>query len=155
MPILTSMVLLLLSLFTAPWLVEAGEAGDAPLCEARLLGQSYECIAATNDPAGICYRNCFTVVDTDGGFDLEQKDLFGGDPFSLHCTCPADLPGPRWFRCTGDGFPSVMIGKVTSAGRRIRRGFTDHGSGIVDVFSCKRSTSCEPTFSACSVLQMP
>jgi hypothetical protein len=51
------MVILLLSFLTAPCDVAADEAGEAPLCETRLLGQSHECIAATSDPAGICYRN--------------------------------------------------------------------------------------------------
>lgn len=159
MPILASMVLLVLSFLTAPWRVEADEAGEAPLCEGRLRGQSYECIAATSDPLGICYRNCFTVLDAADGFVLEQQDLFGRDPTILQCSCAGDgdaLPGERWFRCTGDDFSSVMTGKVTRAGRRIRRGFTDYVSGgFYDVFSCIRSTSCVPTFSACSALPMP
>jgi hypothetical protein len=72
MPILASMVLLLLSFFTAPWLVEADKAGEAPPAS-RLRGQSYG-IAATSDPLGICYRSC-CGPDAADGFVLGSRTV--------------------------------------------------------------------------------
>lgn len=131
-----------------------GDAAETPVCERRLVGgETYACIAEASDPAGICSRRCVTVVDTVDGFDLQVAQGLGA-PYVLHCGCAlpeSNFPGPRWFTCVDDGVDTLSFGKVTAAGRRIRRGFTSYqDSAWTDDYTCVRSTSCIPEFGPCS-----